>query len=148
MTIAVETTSGQGSSVFLYVLLKASSKGCLLVTAPGVWQPHLVFLLGSLASASTHLQMATPPLPAAGRGYLKRQMWRHGEVWLGQNSAKAAARQHTRGTEAAYSPLRQICVVHFCEQRGKSGLKLQPGAVCCVERPPWKVVHEDVGVEG
>lgn len=47
MTIPVETTSGQGRSVFLYSLLKASSKCCLLVIAPGVWQPHLVFLLGS-----------------------------------------------------------------------------------------------------
>lgn len=42
-------------------LLKASSKGCLPVIAPGVWQPHLVFLLGSLASASTRLQMAAQP---------------------------------------------------------------------------------------
>lgn len=84
-TIPVKTTAGQGRSVFLYSLLKAGSKGCLLVIAPGVWQPHLVFLLGSLASASQRLRMATPPLPAAVRGYLGRQMRRHGEVWLGQN---------------------------------------------------------------
>ena len=72
MTIPVEAASGQRGFAFLYSLLKANWKGYLLVIATGVWQPHLVFLLGSLASASVRLRMAMQPLPADVRGDLER----------------------------------------------------------------------------
>lgn len=71
-TVPVEAASRQGGFAFLYSLFKASPKGYLLVIATGLWQPHLVFLLGSLASASIRLQMAMQPLPADVRGGLER----------------------------------------------------------------------------
>lgn len=74
MTMPVQAPAGQGGSAFLYLLFKANLKGYLLVTAMGVWQPHLVFLLGSLPSASIHLQMATQPVPADVRGAVGRRM--------------------------------------------------------------------------
>jgi len=55
-------------------------------------------------------------------------------------------------------PVRYICVIHLDVRKGKSSLKLKPGAVCCVqvskvrfwrvEKPPWKVMNENVGVQG
>lgn len=72
MTIPVEAASGQGGFALLYSICKANLRGYLLVVATGVWQPHLVFLLGSLASASVCLRMVTQPLPADARGDLER----------------------------------------------------------------------------
>lgn len=74
MAIPVQAAARQGGSASLYLLFKANLKGYLLVIAMGVWQPHLVFLLCSLASASVHLQMATQPVPADVRGELGRQL--------------------------------------------------------------------------
>lgn len=76
MTLPVEAASRQGRFAFLYSLFKTNLKGYLLVIAAGVWQPHLVFLLGSLASASVHLQMAMQSFPADVRGDGERLAWR------------------------------------------------------------------------